>query len=70
MKSALEKSFGIQCPESILNGANVLQSFDYESNDFSTDDLNKTAFCGRSAAKNSFNLYTPKVISRFVSLIY
>ena len=68
MKLALEKSFGIQCPQSILNGADVLQSFDFEGNYFSTDDLNKTAFCGRCAAKNSFNLNIPKVNARFVSL--
>ena len=56
LKSELEKSFGIRCPNSIVQKIpNVVYSvFDYESEcDWSNTPLNETAFCGKCAKKNS-----------------
>ena len=64
--NVLDEAFGIRCPYSILKGQDVLQAYDNEGTQFTTDNLNKTVFCGQNSYFNSYSLFVTNVNSRYV----
>ncbi|CAF0710276.1 unnamed protein product [Brachionus calyciflorus] len=74
IKSAIEESFSIRCPNSISNpGKNEFNTFDFEDEcQVSDKPLNETAFCGKCARNSNiiFNGLNSSLVNNFVCFAY